>query len=334
MMPTDPSLTALRESSPRNRPDFDELLAGCEELATQITATPRSSSEPAPRRPARRRRWIGVAALTAGAALAAIAAGVTLGGASPQNAYAAAHNALAATSAQRSGTKTLTVNGTRLYTLRWNGDRVALAKGESSPLVLGHVLGDDRQLRLIGSAVYVQGRDGTWSHYARSCMTSPTSCPSAAGVAYKLGPEVINLAAQVKGDTAHEILSVATDLHRSGGPDGTIVYTGTIRNVHADPLQTLSEDDIMGIIAKLRGGGASDAVAPGGTYPATSRLRLVVGRDGLVQRISFSFQQPSCPTGAPAPNCPQNGPPTSPDRTITWTVQYSHLGDNQAITAQ
>ena len=329
-MATNPSITALRESSPRSRPDFDELLTHCEELGTQITATPPGPPPP----PAHRRRWVGLAALTAGAALAAVAASVTFGGGSPQNAYAAAHRALAATSAQRSGTKTLTVNGKRLYTLRWNGDRIALAKGQSSPLVLGHVLGYNRQLRLVGSTVYVQGPDGTWAHYARSCMVSPASCPSVAGVAYKIGPEVINLAAQVKGDTAHEILSVATDLHRSGGPDGTTVYTGTIRNVHTDPLQTLSEDDIMAIIAKLRGGGASDAVAPGGTYPATSYLTLVVGNDGLVQRISFSFQQPSCPTGVAAPNCPRNGPATSPNRTITWSVQYSHLGDNQAITAQ
>jgi hypothetical protein len=327
---TNPSITALRESSPRNRPDFDELLTHCEELGTQIAATPPGPPPP----PARRRRWVGLAALTAGAALAAVAASVMFGGASTQNAYAAAHRALAATSAQRSGTKTLTVNGTRLYTLRWNGDRIALAKGQSSPLVLGHVLGYNRQLRLIGSTVYVQGPHGTWAHYARSCLVSPASCPSVAGVAYKIGPEVINLAAQVKGDTAHEILSVATDLHMSGGADGTTVYTGKIRNVHADPLQTLSEDDIMAFIAKLRGGGASDAVAPGGTYPATSNLTLVVGNDGLVQRISFSFQQPSCPTGVAAPNCPRNGPATSPNRTITWSVQYSHLGDNQAITAQ
>ncbi len=329
-MPTNPSITALRESSPRNRPEFGELVAGCEELASQITATPPGS----PPRPARSRRWIGVAAVTAAAALAVVAGGITLGGASPQSAYAAAHKALAATSAQRSGTKTLTVNGTRLYTLRWNGDRIALAKGQSSPLVLGHVLGHNRQLRLIGHTVYVQGPDGSWSHYARSCIVRPGSCPSVAGVADKIGPDVINLAAQIKGDTAREILSVATDLHSAGGPDGTTVYTGTIKNVHADPLQTLSEDDIMAIIAKLRGGGASDAVAPGGTYPATSKLTLVVGRDGLVQRISFTFEQPSCPTGVPTPNCPRNGPQTSPNRTITWSVQYSHLGDDRAITAQ
>ena len=330
-MPTNPSMTALRESSPRNQPGFDELLAHCEELATQITATPPAPAPQAPR-PARRRRWVVSAAVTAVAALTAVAASLTLSGGS-QSAYAAAHRALSATSAQRSGTKTLTVNGTTLYTLRWNGNAIALTKDQSSPLVLGHVLGYDRQLRLIGRTVYVQEANGTWAHYAMSCMVSPTSCPTVSGVAYKIGPQVINLSAQVKGDTAREILSVATDLHKSGGPDGTTVYTGTIRNVHADPQQTLSEDDIMAIIAKLRGGGASDAVAPGGTYPATSRLTLVVGRHGLVQRISFSFQQPSCPVGVPTPNCPRNGPATSPHRTITWSVQYSHLGDNQPITA-
>jgi hypothetical protein len=331
-VPTNPSITELRESSPRNQPGFDELLARCEQLGAQITTTPPRPRPPAPL-PARRRPWVVSAAVTAVAALTAIAASLMLGGASTQSAYAAAHKALAATSAQHSGTKTLTVNGTTLYTLRWNGSRIALTKDHSSPLVLGHVLGYDRQMRLIRHTVYVQGPDGTWSHYAESCMVRPTSCPNASGVAYKVGPEVINLSAQIKGDTAREILSVATGLHKSGGPDGTTVYTGTIRNVHADPQQTLSEDDIMAMIAKLRGGGASDAVAPGGTYPPTSRLTLVVGHNGLVQRISFTFQQPSCPSGVPTPNCPQNGPATSRHRTITWSVQYSHLGDDQPITA-
>jgi hypothetical protein len=36
----------------------------------------------------------------------------------PENAYAAAHNALAATASQRSGTVALTINGTTLYTER------------------------------------------------------------------------------------------------------------------------------------------------------------------------------------------------------------------------
>jgi hypothetical protein len=80
------------------------------------------------------------------------------------------------------------------------------------------------------------------------------------------------------------------------------------------------------MIAKLRGGGASDADAPGGTYPAASKLTLVVGHDGLVKRITFTFQQPSCRRGVPS--CPQYGPPTSPHRTIVWSVRYSHLGDD------
>jgi hypothetical protein len=87
------------------------------------------------------------------------------------------------------------------------------------------------------------------------------------------------------------------------------------------------------MIAKLRGAGASDSQAPGGTYPDRSKLEMVVGRDGLVRRISFIFRQPSCPRGVPARNCPANGPPASPHRTITWSVRYSHLGDDQPITA-
>jgi len=108
------------------------------------------------------------------------------------------------------------------------------------------------------------------------------------------------------------------------------MYTGTIHNAHVDPQMNLLQNDVTQMLAKLRGEGASDANAPGGTYPAQSKLAMIVGHDGLVKRISFTFQQPYCRAGLP--NCPQYGPPTSPHRTITWSVQYSHLGDDQPIT--
>ena len=243
---------------------------------------------------------------------------MTLGGGSPQSAYAAAHKALAATSAQRSGTMTLTVNGAKLSTLRWNDHRIALTKDQSSPLVLGHVLGPNLQMLLIGGGAYVQGPNGSWTHYA-----------SVADVGDKLGPEVGAAAAQTHPNNALEILSVANNLDKTPGPDGTTMYTGTIRNAHVDPQMTLLQNDVTQMLAKLRGEGASDANAPGGTYPDTSKLRMIVGHDGLVKRISFIFQQPYCRAGLP--NCPQYGPPTNPHRTITWSVQYSHLGDDQPI---
>ncbi len=260
------------------------------------------------------------AGVAAAAVVAAVVGSLTLGGASPQSAYAAARKALAATSAQRSGAVTVTVNGTTLYTEHWNGSRTALKKGQSSPLVLGHVLGPNRQMVLMGGGAYVQGSDGMWTHYA-----------SEADLGDKLGPAPYFLRANIRGNTAREILSVATNLHRSSGPDGSTIYTGTIRNAHVDPKTSLGQDEVTGMIAKLRGGGASDPDAPAGTYPNRSQLTMAVGRDGLVKRLSFMFRQPSCRPGVP--NCPQEVQPTSPHRAITWSVRYSHLGDNRPITA-
>jgi hypothetical protein len=194
-------LKALRGASPRNQPDFDAFLGHYDGLKSRITATPPGSAGRS-QRPAHRRRLISLsAAFAAAAVLAAVAGGLTLGGASPPSAYAAAHKALAATSAQRSGTMTLTVNGAKLYTVRWNSHRLGLKKDQSSPLVLGHVLGYDRQMLLIGGDVYVQHQDGTWTHYA-----------SKADVGDKLGPEVEGLAAETHPNNGLEILSVAGNL--------------------------------------------------------------------------------------------------------------------------
>ena len=165
-MSTTPSLNALHDASPRNQPEFDALLERYEQLGTQITSSPPDPSGPvaAPRAPSPADQPL--PRLRSCAALAVVVGGLTLGGESPQSAYAAAHKALAATSAQRSGTMTLTVNGAKLSTLRWNDHRIALRKDQSSPLVLGHVLGPDLQMLLIGGGVYVQAPDGSWTHYA------------------------------------------------------------------------------------------------------------------------------------------------------------------------
>ena len=172
--------------------------------------------------------------------------------------------------------------------MRWTHKRIALKKGQASPLVLGHVLGPYLQMRLIGGGVYVQRPDGTWVHYARE-----------ADVGDKLGPAVTGLHANIHANNAHEILSMATDLRTTPGPGGTTVYSGTIRNAHVDPSMNLSQNEVTRMLAKLRGEGASDPDAPGGTYPNHSKLMMIVGHDGLVKRISFIFQQPSCRAGFP-----------------------------------
>src|SRR6185437_15161565 len=86
------------------------------------------------------------------------------------------------------------------------------------------------------------------------------------------------------------------------------------------------------VLAKLRGEGASDANAPGGRYPDSSKLRMIVGHDGLVKRISFIFQQPYCRAGLP--NCPQSGSPSNPHRTITWSVRYSQVSDDHHVLGE
>ena len=110
-MPTNLSLKALRTASPRNEPDFDASLERYEALRAQITASPPSAAR-RPVRPVRRRRLIRVSATAAAAAvLAGVIVSLSLGGASPQSAYATARRALAATSATHSGTMTLTATG-------------------------------------------------------------------------------------------------------------------------------------------------------------------------------------------------------------------------------
>ena len=217
-MPTDHSLRALREASPRNRRGFDPSSGRYDALKAEIVGSPPETRERS-QRPERRRRMIGYAVgVGAIAVVAAVIGSLTLGGASPQSAYAAAHKALVATSAQRSGTMTLTVNGATLYTTRWNGSRIALKKEQSSPLVLGHVLGPNLQMRLIGGRVYVQGPDGTWTRYAKTCLMTPTRCAGLAVVGDKLGAEVVGLAAETHPNNALEILKVASNLRKTPGP--------------------------------------------------------------------------------------------------------------------
>lgn len=303
-MPTNLSLKALRDASPQNQPDFDALLERYEALGAQITATPHT----APRRSARRGRRRRLIRLSATAAAAAVVAGVilslSLGGASPQSAYATARKALAATSAANSGTMTVTATGTghklwTLYTTRWTGKRISLSSGAA------HVLGRNRQLILIGGGAYLQKADGTWVHYATEADVGP-----------KLGPAVQLAHKNVAGNTANQILALATHLHKTVEPDGTTVYTGTIPNSNADPASPGVPDAIMGMITKLRSG--NQPGAPGGSHPDT-KLTLIVGRDGLVSRVSLTVHQ--------------QGDTDAATSSTTWTVQYSHLGGTPQISA-
>jgi hypothetical protein len=294
-VPTDHSLWALREVNPRNQPGFGKSLARYEALRTQITAT--AVAGPRKRlRPGRRLRLIGLSAVAAALSVAAVLTGLLLTTASPENAYAAARKAVAATSAGalRSGTMTLTVtHGSTSWTLstvRWHGHAIAISNGQ------GHELGLNRQLVLTGGGAYLQQADGHWVHYRAASDVGP-----------KLGPDVQLARDDVAGNTAGAILALATHLHKTIRPDGSTLYTGTIPASEGDSAVAPRDDTIMGVIIRLRSVGRD------------ARFRLVVGRDGLVRQMSETFQN----EGAKLPA--DNG-------IWTWAIRYSHLGSTPPIS--
>jgi hypothetical protein len=294
-MPTDHSLWALREVNPRNQSGFEKSLARYEALRTRIIATPPAGPrKPLP--PGRRPRLIGLSAVAAALSLAAVLTGLLLATGSPEGAYAAARKAVAATSARarHSGTMTLTVtHGSTRWTLesiRWNGHDIAVSNGQ------GHSLGLNRQLVLAGGGAYLQRADGQWVHY-----------PAESDVGPKLGPAVQLAHDDVSGSAAAAIFALATHLHKTVGPHGSTLYTGTIPASRAESAVTPSDDTIMGVIIRLRSVGRN------------ARFRLVVGRDGLVSQMSETFQN----EGAKLPA--DNG-------IWTWTIRYSQLGSTPPIS--
>ena len=164
-----------------------------------------------------------------------------------------------------------------LDTTRWNGDSIAVTRGDKSEF------GPGQALTLIDGAAYVEQADGTWLHYS-----------SESGVGPKLGPMVQLAHDNVAGNAAGQILSLATGLTQSSEPDGTTLYTGTIPNLNTDPGGAPTDDTILRIITNLRTG--NDAIgphkwfAPSGFHNGLA-LQMTVGPDGLVRQISLTFQQ-------------------------------------------
>ena len=308
-MLTDPSPHALHDASPRNQPGFDDWLEHLDGLRTQITATPAPARRRLPHLRVLRFSAAAAAALAAAAAAVVVVVGLTLEAASPQSAYAAAKKALAATAAASSGTITGTVShdgsSYTLDTTRWNGDSIAVTRGDRSEL------GPNQALTLIDGAAYVAQPDGTWLHYA-----------NASGVGPKVGPEVELAENNVAGNIADQILSLATGLTQTSQPDGTTRYAGTIPNSSTDPGVPSTDDTILRIISNLRTGndaiGPHKVFAPDGFHDGL-QLQMTVGPDGLVRLIVLTFQQQD--TGSPAS-----------DGTYTWTVTYSQLGSTSQIT--
>jgi hypothetical protein len=231
--------------------------------------------------------------------------GLTASATSPPSAFAAARRALAATAAAVSGTMTMTATGSggivwTIETTRWNGNDIAISSGPR------HLLGLNRQLLLIGGGAYLQKADGTWLRYAREPDVGP-----------KLGPAAQLARDNVTGTTAQRILKLASNLHKIVEPDGITDYTGTIPNSNGYPVNDPTDDAIMRMISNLRSGtppGASDGDHGG------LQLRMVAGGDGMVRRITITFQR--------------YDPATSADLgTTTWNVTYGRLGSTSPITA-
>lgn len=301
-MPTDTSLQALREAAPRSQPGFGKWTARLGVLEQQICARPVPSRRLTS---TTRRRLAGLPAVAAAVSLVAVAVAVGLapGTARPQSAYAAAHSALASAAKATSGTmtETITHNGSSyaLGTTRWRGHDIALWPGPR------HLLGTNRQLVLTRFGVYVQQADGSWLHYPSASSTGP-----------KLGPAVQLAQGNVTGNTAGQILALATGIQRTKLPHGAVLYTGTIPDSSAGPGVAPAADEAMRMIASLRSG--NEPGAPGGSHGAL-RLRLIAGRDGRAQQLSLTFQQHG--SGSPAG-----------DGSYTWSVTYSQLGTAPPIT--
>jgi len=260
----------------------------------------------------RRSVRLGIPTLAAvAAATAAIVLGMTVSAASPSSASAAARRALAATAAAPSGTMTTTVlHAGVTHTIdasRWNGRDIAFSPG----------FGPIPQLLLIRGGMYVQTSGGTWLHY-----------PNASDVAPKPLGGLEQLAqATIAATTPQQILALATHVQKTGQPDGTTVYTGTIPASSLDPGLVPGNDAITNMIlgAQKRtdmmfGVGRADQRPGASCCQNDLQLQMTVGSDSLVSQVSVTFQQQD--TGSPAA-----------DGTYTWSVTYSQLGSTPPITA-
>ncbi len=194
------------------------------------------------------------------AATAAVVLGLALTTSAP-SAAAAARKALARTEAASSGTMTLG-GGFGEITTEWSGGNIALTGGK--------VLSPLQGFRIVDGGVYVQQEDGSWLHYA-----------DAGNVPAVIATKVRMARNDVAGNSADQVLALATGIEQTTQPDGTTVYTGTIPNSSVDPdtLLTQSDDLLMWAILNHRLGDPGD--------PAT-QFRMVAGSDGTVQEVDLT----------------------------------------------
>jgi hypothetical protein len=208
-----------------------------------------------------RRSRIAIPTAVLAAAAVAVVLGLMLTAAPTPSAYAAARQALARTEAASSGTMTFG-GGFGEITTRWNDGNVAVTGGK--------VLGPLQQFLIVGGGVYVQESDGTWLHYADA-----DNVPAAIAARVRTARNI------VAGNTADQVLALATGISQTSQPDGTTVYTGTIPNSSVDPDTLLkpSDDLLVWAILSHRLGGSSDP---------SMQLRMVARSDGAVQEVDLT----------------------------------------------
>jgi hypothetical protein len=240
-----------------------------------------------------RRRLIALSTAAAAAlSLAGLLVALTLSGAGPASAYAAAKKAVAATSAGAldSGTLTLTSGGpdstrdgsaSMVTTVRWNGNALAIASGGEAHVLPGFV-----QLLLVGGGVYLQRADGSWLHYASEADLGPPLYAGAVQAARGLAA----------GSRAAQIIASAHGLQKTVQPDGSTVYSGTIPP--GNPAEVAPSNDTATQIML-------PSFGPGGAF------QMIVGSDGLVTQMSET---------------------ASPPLTDAWSIEYSQLGSTPQIT--
>ena len=260
----------------------------------------------------RRSFRIAIPTLTAVAvATAAIVLGLTVSAAAPSGASAAARRALAATAAAPSGTMTTTVLHAgvtkTVEAARWNGHDIAYSP-EDGPIP---------QLMLIAGGLYAQTPGGTWLHYADASNVAPKPLGGLEQLAQ----------ATIAATTPQQILALATGVQKTTQPDGSTLYTGTIPASSLDPALVPGNDAITNMIlgAQKRtdgmvGVGKATEQTPGAQCCQQDlQLQMSVGSDGLVNKVSITFQQ-------------QNANSPAADGTYTWSVTYSQLGSTPPIT--
>jgi hypothetical protein len=116
-------------------------------------------------------------------------------------------------------------------------------------------------------------------------------------------------------------------VQKTAQPDGTTVYTGTIPASSLDPALVPGNDAITNMIlgAQKRtdgmvGVGKTTEQTPGASCCQQDlQLQMSVGNNGLVNKVSITFQQ-------------QNANSPAADGAYTWSVTYTQLGSTPPIT--